>query len=244
MAAGQDASPEAYQRVEKLQTYMSKSLPVQDLVNLLAGFKRKGTASWWSCFDVITTEAVDREAGEQYRCVKLQCNHCKAVLSANNPSKTSSQHLKRDGTHYQCNKLVKARMHVSAMVDNSEAATQDSNTIVASSSQRFMGTFVCNAHQQASFNHRIAAFFIKSFTPFARIEHPDFVAALAHLGCKPPTRKDLADKYLPLLYEETLRLAIAELRVLKVGHSWACCFAVWVHAACGRLFCKPCVIVC
>jgi hypothetical protein len=99
MAAGQDAAPEAYRRVDKLQTYMSKSLPVQELVNLLTGFKRKGTASWWSCFDVITTEAVDREAGEQYRCVKLQCNHCKAVLSANNPSKTSSQHLKRDGTH-------------------------------------------------------------------------------------------------------------------------------------------------
>jgi hypothetical protein len=75
---------------------------------------------------------------------------------------------------------------------------------------------VCTGDQQAAFSRRIAAFFIKSFPPFERIEHPDFLAAQAQLGCKPPTRKQLSDVYLPMLYEEEMVRVKADLGLHKV----------------------------
>jgi hypothetical protein len=93
---------------------------------------------------------------------------------------------------------------------------QASNVVAAGSSQQKLSTFVCTGDQQAAFARRIAAFFIKSFTPFERIEHPDFLAAQAHLGCKPPTRKQLSDVYLPMLYEEEMARVKEEIGLHKV----------------------------
>jgi hypothetical protein len=142
MSDSNNAPPDAYRKVERLQSYVGcpgKPISVNELQDTVQKRqKKKGAAAWWAYMHVVVVAGVDKKAKERYDEVKLQCSYCKALLSASNPSKSCGHHLRKLSSGlYECINLAKAREHVATYVDAPADSGQATGLQVSTFSRRY-----------------------------------------------------------------------------------------------------------
>ena len=95
----------------------------------------------------------------------------------------------------------------------SSAATlvtlKESSASAKSSSKRkasTLDTFVTKTttYEKANLDEEVAKMVFATNSPFRLVEHPQFCRMVGKLrpGYSPPTRKEIADKFLPMVYEK------------------------------------------
>lgn len=74
------------------QKYLSFVGTPQQVFQMATQAKAKGTARWWSKFDVVMVE----DAGVGEKLVRLRCIYCENVMSAVNPARIAGGHFRND----------------------------------------------------------------------------------------------------------------------------------------------------
>jgi hypothetical protein len=104
---------EGYASVEVPSSSLGKAISAAEHVRVLERQRSSGSARWWCCFRISKFEMASRTKKQRWKTVKLQCKTCNAYLSANKPSVTASNHVRKSEVGgmavYECRKEVQDR---------------------------------------------------------------------------------------------------------------------------------------
>jgi hypothetical protein len=103
-------------------------------------------------------------------------------------------------------------------VDAAEAAGMDiaaESTPTCNAGASSLQTMLVPAKNREVFERFFSSWIVSTFTPAARVDHPDLARALGAVGVKPPARRSIYGAHLDALYENTLESVSSTIREQK-----------------------------
>ena len=193
----------------KIYLYSSQSYtPVQWYQQLKHMHDRRGAAAWSASF-----QPVLREVQEVDECL-IECTLCKKLLSASNPSQRAKSHLSDTG----CAGLKE--IAAAALILNTPNDLEDATSAAAAAAalakgaatavQRAVRTGIAaqgmlarvvTAPQQLDFQQEFALLLYKAGVPLHLARHPALKKALAVVGARPPSLRQVYGSLLQRGYD-------------------------------------------
>ena len=210
----------------KRYKYGSQSYtPAQWYQQLTQMRSRRGAATWWASF-----QPVLRETQGVAECF-IKCTLCKKPLSASNPSQRAQSHLSDNGCA-GLREIAAAAAAAALSNDQDEHTAAPAASAAAAAAQavqravrsgapaQSMLARIVTAPQQLNFQQELASFFYKAGIPLHLVRHHALKKALAVVGAKPPSLRQVSG---PLLKRAS--------DSVKSGQSEQLASASWIQLA-------------
>lgn len=178
---------------------------------------RRGAAAWWASFQPVLHElqGVDE-------CF-IECTLCKKLLSASNPSQRAKSHLSDTGCA-GLKGIAAAAISNSNDEDSTPAASAATKAVQRAVrtgvAPQSMVAHVVTAPQQLNFQQEFALFLYKAGVPLHLTRHPALKKALAVVGARPPSLRQVSGPLLKRSFDS-----------IKSGHLKELASAMWVQLA-------------